>query len=88
MYVGEQHGGTGKAEKHVSPSVYPYQWRGTGPDLIAAWDACVCLSQDVLFNLLCIGGLSLFQPLVIRYVSNSHMLLLAHTKHRLGSEVV
>lgn len=36
MYVGAQQGGTGKAEKHVSPSVYPYQWRGTGPDLIAA----------------------------------------------------
>lgn len=75
MYFGAQHGGTGKAEKHVLLSVYPYQWRGTGPDLIAAWDACVCLTQDVLINLLCIGGLSRFQPMVIRYVSNSHMLL-------------
>lgn len=88
MYVGAQQGGTGKAEKHVLPSVYPYQWRGTGPDLIAAWDACVCLSQDVLISLLCIGGLSRFQPMVIRYVSNLHMLLLARAKHRLGAEVI
>lgn len=56
MYVGEQQGGTGKAEMPVLPSVYPYQWTGTGPDLIAAGDACVCLSQDVLTSLLCIGG--------------------------------
>lgn len=64
-----------------SAALSPYQYRGTGPDSIAVWDTSVC-------DLPSIEGLYCFQPLVIRYASNVHMLLLATVKHRLGAKVV